>query len=123
MPEHHEAEVRHRRVGDQLLGVVLHVGHERAVDDADHRQDAMTGAAASRGQREHRHGEAQEAVGAELQQHAGQDHRAAGGRLDVRVGQPGVQREERHLDGEGQREGAEAEQLRPDGSVRCDSCV
>ena len=65
-----------------------------------------------RGQREHRQREAQEAVGAELQQHAGQDHRAARRRLDVRVGQPGVQREDRHLDGEGQRERPEAQQLR-----------
>ena len=64
------------------------------------------------GQREHRQREAQEPVGAELQQDAGQDHRAAGGRLDVRVGQPGVQREDRHLDRERQRERREAEHLR-----------
>ena len=34
----HEAEVRHRRVGDQLLDVALGPGDERAVDDADDRQ-------------------------------------------------------------------------------------
>ena len=49
---------------------------------------------------EQREAELHEAVGAHLQQHAGQDHRARGRRLDVRVGQPGVQRHHRHLDRE-----------------------
>ena len=51
--------------------------------------------------------EAQEAVGAELQHDAGQDHRAGRGRLGVRVGQPRVQREQRHLDRERDGEGEE----------------
>ena len=34
-----------------------------------------------------------------------------GGRLHVRVGQPGVQREQRHLDGEGDEEGQEQQHL------------
>ena len=67
---------------------------------------AMSGAVSLGGQREERQGETQKTVGAELQQNRGQDHRAAGGRLDVRVGQPGVQRKERHLDEKGEREGA-----------------
>ena len=54
------------------------------------------------------HGETQIAVGAHLEQDAGQDDRAGGGRLHVGVGQPGVEGEERHLDGEGQRKGQEA---------------
>ena len=49
---------------------------------------------------EQREAELHEAVGAHLQQHAGQDHRARGRRLDVGVGQPGVQRHHRHLDRE-----------------------
>ena len=56
-------------------------------------------------------GEAQEAVGAELQQDAGEDHGAARGRLDVSVRQPGVEREHRHLDGEGQGERREQPDL------------
>jgi hypothetical protein len=51
--------------------------------------------------------EAQKAVGAELQHDAGEDHRATGRRLDVGIGQPRVQREHRHLHGEGEREGGE----------------
>ena len=44
------------------------------------------------------------AVAAELQHDGGQHHRAAGGRLHVRVRQPGVHRPHRHLHGEGQHE-------------------
>ena len=44
MPSTHEAQVRHRRVRDQLLGVVLHVRHQRAVDDADDRQRSRSAA-------------------------------------------------------------------------------
>ncbi len=70
-----------------------------------------SGCAASVALREERQGEAQEAVGAELEQDAGQDHRAARRRLDVGVRQPGVEREHRHLDGEGQGEGREQPEL------------
>ncbi len=48
--------------------------------------------------------EAQQAVRAELQHHPGEDDRAGGGRLGVGVGQPGVQREDRHLHRERDRE-------------------
>ena len=58
-----------------------------------------------RGVREHRHREAQEAVAAHLQQDRGEDHRARGRRLDMRVGQPGVHRPHRHLHGERGEEG------------------
>ena len=34
--EHDEAEVGDRRVGDEAFEVLLHRGHDRAVDDADH---------------------------------------------------------------------------------------
>ena len=60
-----------------------------------------------RGLRKQRQAEAQHAVGAQLQHHARQHHRARGGRFGVRVRQPGMQREERHLDGKGQEERAE----------------
>ena len=36
--EHDEAHVGHRRVGDEAFEVHLHRGHDRAVEDADHRQ-------------------------------------------------------------------------------------
>ena len=56
-----------------------------------------------RGEREHRQREAQEAVAAHLQEDRGQDHRAGGRRLDMRVGQPGVDRPHRHLHREARR--------------------
>ena len=61
--------------------------------------------------REQANVEAQQTVGAHLQQHAGQQNRAGGRRFDVRVRQPGVQREQRHLHREGDEE-AEKEPLR-----------
>jgi hypothetical protein len=48
------------------------------------------------------HAVADVAVRPELQQHGSQNDRAAGGSLDVRVRQPGVEREHRHLDQERQ---------------------
>ena len=48
--------------------------------------------------------DAQDAVGAHLEQHAGEDDADRRGRLDVRVGQPGVEREHRDLDGEADEE-------------------
>ena len=56
-------------------------------------------------------GEADEAVAAQLQQDAGQDHRARRRGLDVGVGQPGVEREHRDLDREGQEEREEGAEL------------
>ena len=61
---------------------------------------------------EERHGEPEEAVGPHLEQDARQDHAAGGRRLDVGVGQPGVEREERHLDREAGEEQEEDEHLR-----------
>src|SRR5690606_15639079 len=107
-----EPEVGHRRVGDQLLQVGLDDRHYGPVDDADHRQrrqdrDPVDGHLGKEGEVE-----PHQAVGAELQHDAGQEHRTGGGGLDVGVGQPRVEREHRHLDGERQRQGAEQEHRR-----------
>ena len=48
--------------------------------------------------------DAQDAVGAHLEEHAGEDDADRRRRLDVRVGQPGVEREHRDLDGEADEE-------------------
>ena len=51
--------------------------------------------------------EADEAVGSHLQQNACQNDGAGGGRFDVRIRQPGVEREHRDFDGESEEEGEE----------------
>ena len=89
------------------VAVRLHQRNERAVQDARHRQPAQERRRLARRVGEERDRQAQEAVGAHLQQHAGEDHATGGRRLDVGVRQPGVERQHRHLDGEGQREGHE----------------
>ena len=109
--EHDEAQVRHRRIGDERLEILLHQRDHRAVQDADERQRRDPRHEGVGRGREERQAEAHEAVGAHLQEHRGQDHRAAGGRRHVRIGQPGVEREERHLDGEGQGERREEPDL------------
>src|SRR6185437_6233630 len=104
---HDEAHVADRAVGDQLLHVGLHEGDQRAVDDADqaeHDDDAGQGVG---GAREEAEIEAQHAVRPHLQQDAGEQDRAGRRRLDVGVGQPGVEREQRNLDGEGDEEAEE----------------
>ncbi len=109
--QRHEAHVADRRVGDELLEVGLDQGHDRAIDDGDERQHDDGHREGLRGVREERQREADEAVGAQLEQHAGQDHRAGRRRLHVRVGQPGVEGHHGHLDGEGQEEGQEGARL------------
>ena len=56
--------------------------------------------------------DADEAVGSELQQDRGQEHRTDRRRLGVRIGQPRVEREHRHLDREADEQAAEDQQLR-----------
>ena len=112
MPEHHKSEVAHGGVGHQALQIGLHRGDQRAINDADDRQHGNRRRHAVRGFGKQRQAEAQDAVGAHLQHHARQDHRAGRGRFGVRVRQPGVQREERHLDRKRQEKRAEQQQFR-----------
>ena len=67
---------------------------------------------------EERHHEAQHAVGADLDEHAGQQHGAGGRRLGVRVRQPGVQRPGRQFDGEREEEPEHQHERRPRGHLR-----
>jgi len=110
-PQHAEPQVADRGVRDQFLHVGLDHRHQRPVDDPDdgEREEERLGGA--RRLREERQGETEEPVGPELQEDPRQDDRARGRSLDVRVRQPGVQREDRHLDGEGEREGGEQPEL------------
>ena len=98
---HHDvAHVADRRVGDQPLEVGLHECHQPAVDDPRHAEPEEPRGGEGGGLREHRHREAEEAVNAQLEEHAGEIDATAGGGLDVRQRQPGVEGHDRHLDGE-----------------------
>ena len=71
------------------------------------------GHARGRGGGEHRQAEAHEAVGADLQQHARQEHAAGCRGLDVGQRQPGVQRHQRHLHREAGKQRQEDPKLPP----------
>ena len=105
--EDHEPEMADARVRDQLLHVWLHHRHQRAVDDADDGEEGDDRRHRERCLRKERKREAQQAIRAHLEQHAGKDHRPGGRCLDVGVRQPGMEREERHLDGKGDGKGQE----------------
>ena len=94
------AHVADRAVGDQLLEVGLGHGREGAVDDVDDAEQRHAPGQDLGGPGTDRVGDAEDAVAAHLQQHAGQDHADRRRRFDVGIGQPGVEREDRHLDGE-----------------------
>ena len=112
MPEHHDRHVADRRVRDQPLPVLLRQRDQRAVDDADDRRaPTIIGTKWRDALRENRQAEAQEAVRAHLQQDGRQNHRAGRRRVGVRVGQPGVEREHRHLDREAEEEREEDPEL------------
>ncbi len=109
--EGHEAHVADRRIGDQPFEVGLDERHDRAVDDRDEGQHDDDRRERLGGRREQGHGEPDEPVGAELEQDRGKDHGARRRRLRVRVGEPGVEREHRDLDREGQEEREEGADL------------
>ncbi len=113
----HKAHMGDRRIGDQLLHILLRERDQRGVDDRDdgEREDEGREHIGSAG--EHRQREAQEAVTAHLQQDARQDHRARRRGLDVGIGQPGVDRPHRHLHRERGEEGEPQPALHRDGEM------
>ena len=64
---------------------------------------------------EQRQAETDHAVRAHLQENAGKKHRSRGGRLDVGIGKPRVEREERNLDRKRQKKCDEQPKLGPGG--------
>ena len=109
--QRHEAHVRDRRIGDQLLHVVLHQRHQAHVHHRDQRQHDDEHGPLVAGVRHDRQAEAQQAVTADLQRDRRQDHRARGRGLHVRIRQPGVHREHRDLYRERDQEGEEQPRL------------
>ena len=106
-----EAEVRDRGVGHQPLHVALPHRQQRRVEDADHGQDEHERCEVARRVGEQRQAVAQEAEGAHLVEDADEQHGATDRRLRRGVGQPGVQRDQRRLDGEGDEEAQEQQLL------------
>ena len=105
--QHDEAEVAQRGQTDQAQDVVLADGDQRAVHDRDQRQRDHDRRRPLRGVGEQPEAVAQHRVGADLVEDADQQHARAGGGLLGRVGQPGVHREQRRLDREGEEEARE----------------
>ena len=97
----------------RLLEVGLHQGDERAVDDPDDGQrqnDRRERSDRSRADGKSGMRKPKEPERPHLEHDAGEDHRARGRRLDVRIGQPGVEREHRHFDREREEERHEQSQ-------------
>src|SRR5215831_557786 len=102
--EDHEAQVADGRVSHELLQVRLNERDQGAVDDADDGENGDLWRGLARCVRKKRQAETHHTVGAHLEKDARQDDGACGRRLNVGVGEPRVQGEERYLDGEGHKE-------------------
>ena len=109
--EHDEAHVTHGRVGDESLDVRLHDRNRCAVDDADHTQQGHPEGEIDGRIREEGHVEPHEPVRPHLEEDTGQDDRTGRRGLGVCVRQPGVEREQRHLDRKGDGESEEEPEL------------
>ena len=103
--------MRNRRIGHQLLHVLLHQRHQTHIHNGDQRQRDHQPRIVVRGIGRDRQREAQETIGTELQHDRGQHGGTASGRLHVHIRQPGVHRPHRHLDREGCKEGKEQQGL------------
>ena len=112
-PHHAVAHVADGRIGDEPFEIGLHEGDERPVDDARHAETEEPRGGGRRSLGQHRQREPQKAVDAQLEEDAGQIDAAAGGRLDVGQRQPGVEGNDRHLDGEADEQRDEDDHLQP----------
>ena len=99
-----EPHMAHAPVGQQPAHVPLRPRDRAAVQDADDRQDGQERPERPHRLREEREAEPQQPVRAGLGHDGGQQHGDDRGRLRVRVGEPRVQRPDRHLDREGRGE-------------------
>ena len=88
--EHAVAEMIDRQIGDHAFQIRLRPGRERREDDRANGQPKQPRAGDSDFVREKRQQQANESVNAHFREHTGQDHRDAGRRGFVCVGQPGV---------------------------------
>ena len=116
--EHDESHVCNRGERDQTLHVGLGKTAECAVDDADDGKCADVRRPFLGSRREDRDRDANEPVRSQLQQDRGQDDRALRRGLSVRIWQPRVEGEHRHLDGESDEHSSEDPDLQVLGNRR-----
>src|SRR5580658_3988576 len=109
--QHNKSKMTDGGVSDEALKIGLHHGDQRAVYDADDREHGDWLRHAVRRFGKKRQAESQNSVGTELQHDASQNHGAGRGSFGMRVRQPGVQREKRNFDGEGEEKCAEHQQF------------
>ena len=89
---------------DQTLDVGLCESQESTVENPDQTQGHGDRRKLGRGIREQRQGKTQQTIGSGLQQDTGQIDRTCGRCLSVSIRQPGVERYDRQLHGEGNEE-------------------
>ena len=109
--QHHKAKVADRGIRHQLFHIGLDHGNQRTVNNTDNRQSCNPARILPRRCGEHGQTEADQSVGTHLQHDRSQHEGTSGGRFHVRIGQPGVQREQRHFNGEGEEEGEEEQRF------------
>ena len=109
--QQHVAHVTHGAVGHHPFHVGLGDGGQGAVQHRNGGPDRQAWSQFCPGLREQLQAEAQQSVGAQLEQHTSQQHRHGRGGLGVGVGQPVVQRHQRDLDAEADQQSAEQPEL------------
>ena len=102
-----QPHLRERRVSDDAAHVGGAEREQRAVHEPDRGEHEDRHPEVVRRSRELADRDPEEAVGSHLRDHAGEEGRHLGRRLAVGVGQPAVERPERRLDGERDREAEE----------------
>ena len=115
------AHVADAAVSDQAFEIGLPQGDRRAVDDADYGQDDKKRGIGFGHLREDADADADHAVAAHLQQGPGQDHADAGRSIGMGIRQPGMQREDRQLDGKADNQQEEDAGQRDEGSDRTEA--
>ncbi len=121
--EHDETQVTDGREGDELFSVRLRSGDQGAIQNANYSQNREQHGILLRSHRKERQTEAHQSVCAHLQKHAGQNDASAGGGLNVRIRQPCVKWEQRHLDRECKSKQQKQPALSAHGNIECDQLV
>ena len=98
--QHDEAHVCNRAECDETFHVGLREASECSVDDADNGESADPRSPRFGGRGQDRNCDTHESVRSEFQQDGCQDYRALSWCLSMRVGEPCMEREHRHLDRE-----------------------